>query len=268
VNFDARLAFDFPAGAFTFTRGFFAGLGSAALIAMYDFLGYHDICYVGGEVRRPERVIPRAIVISVIAVAAIYGLMNLCIMAVIPWREAMQSKFIVAEFMERLYGGWAGGATTVLILWCAFASVFALSLGYSRIPFAAASEGYFFRSFARLHARGAFRHVSLLVVSGLAVAFSLLELEAVIASLLTARILIQFIGQILAVHFIRTRRREMVLPFRIWLYPLPSIVALFGWIYVFLAAGTTYILYGLLVMAGGIAAFLLWTKTTREPACS
>lgn len=101
---------------------------------MYCFLGYYDICYVGGEVRHPERVIPRAILYSVLAVAAIYTLMTLSVIAVVPWREAIHSRFIVAEFMHRPYGGWAGAAVTVLILWCAFASVFALTLGYSRIP--------------------------------------------------------------------------------------------------------------------------------------
>src|SRR5258708_2863769 len=75
-NFNAKIAFDFPPNAFTFSRGFVLGLGSAMLIAMYDYLGYYDICYVGGEVRNPARVIPRAIIWSVIGVAAIYALTN------------------------------------------------------------------------------------------------------------------------------------------------------------------------------------------------
>ncbi len=265
IHFDARLAFDFPPGALSFTRGFFFGLGSAMLIAMYDFLGYYDICYVGGEVRSPERIIPRAIVISVIGVALIYSLMNLCIMAVVPWREAMKSKFVVAQFMEHLYGNWAGGVVTVLILWCAFASIFALTFGYSRIPYAAALDGYFFKPFARLHPRARFPNVSLLVIGGLAVASSLLELEAVISALLTARILVQFVGQIGAVHFLRTRRPEVARPFRIWLYPLPSLIALCGWIYIFLTSGTVYILYGLLTLAAGFAAFRIWQRSSPEP---
>ena len=63
INFHAKVAFDFPAGAFTFSTGFVTGLGSAMLIAMYDFMGYYSICYVGGEVRDPVRVIPRSIVL-------------------------------------------------------------------------------------------------------------------------------------------------------------------------------------------------------------
>jgi basic amino acid/polyamine antiporter, APA family len=268
ANFDASLAFDFPSGAFDLTLGFALGLGGATRIAMYDFLGYYDICYVGGEVRNPARVIPRAILYSVIAVALIYATMNLSIIAVVPWREAMESKFIAAEFMERLYGPWAGGAVTVLILWTAVASVFALMLGYSRIPYAAALEGYFFRPFARLHPTGHFPHVSLLVMGALSIAAASFDLEAVIAALLTTRIVIQFLGQVVAVAWMRKHRPDIHRPFRIWLYPLPSILAFSGWCYVFFTSGWQPIFYGLLTLAGGIAAWLVWERRRRAEAAA
>jgi basic amino acid/polyamine antiporter, APA family len=265
LHFNPKLAFDFPPDAFRFTRGFALGLGGAMLIAMYDFLGYFDICFVGGEVRNPGKVIPRAILLSVLAVGVIYSLMTLCIMAVIPWRDAMKSQFLVAEFMQRLYGPWAGGLVAMMILWAAFASVFALLLGYSRIPYAAALDGYFFKPFARLHPKSGFPHVSLIVVGGLAAAASLLELQWVLSALLTARILIQFIGQIFAVHFLRTRRPDIPRPFRMWLYPLPSLIALVGWSYIFLTSGWTFILYGLVTLASGVVAYRFWS-VRRPPA--
>ena len=269
THFNARLAFDYPPNAFSFTMGFAMGLGGAMLIGMYDFLGYYDICFVAGEVRNPARTIPRAIIYSVIAVALIYALMTLSIIAVVPWREAMQSKFVVAQFMEKLYGRWAGTLLTALILWSAFASVFALVLGYSRIPYAAALDGYFLRPFARLHPKGGFPHVGLLTIGCLAMAASLLELEWVLSALMTARIVIQFIGQIVAVHFIRTRRPDIARPFRIWLYPLPSLVALAGWSYIFVTSGWKFALYGLLVLASGVVAFAVWRRTlTTEPRSS
>ena len=260
IKFDARIAFDFPPGAFDFSRGFFLGLGGAMLIAMYDFLGYYDICYVAGEVKEPARVLPKAILISVVAVAFIYAVMNLSIIGLVPWREAMKSNFIASDFMERAWGPWAGGAITVMILWTAMASVFALLLGYSRIPYAAAVEGYFFAPFGALHPSGAFPHISLGVIGLLSIAAGMFSLEAVLPALITARILVQFIGQIGALHWLRSRRPEIERPFRMWLYPLPSIVALAGWSYIYFTSGWTYVLYGLAVVASGVVAFAVWDK--------
>jgi len=260
AHLQARTAFDFPPNAFTFSTGFVTGLGSAMLIAMYDFMGYYDICYVGGEVRNPARVIPRSIIYSVLAVAAIYSLMNLSIIGVVPWREAVQSKFIASQFMEKLYGTGAASAVTALVLWTAFASVFALLLGYSRIPYAAAVNGHFFPAFARLHPTGRFPHVSLLVMGALAMVASLWNLDSVISALLTSRILIQFIGQIIALQYLRKSRPDVARPFRMWLYPIPSIIALVGWVYIFLTSGWTFVAFGLLTLVLGIVAYLIWQR--------
>jgi amino acid transporter len=260
AKFNPAVAFDFPLDAFTFSRGFFLGLGGPMLIAMYDFLGYYDVCLVAGEVREPQRVIPRAILISVVAVAAIYSVMNLTIMGVVPWREAMQSKFIASEFMERAVGGGAASVVTVLILWTSLASCFALTLGSSRIPYAAALDGYFFRSFARLHPQGRFPTVSLLVICGLSIAASALPLEAVLPALMSARIIVQFAAQIVAVHWIRRHRPDIARPFRIWLYPVPAVVAMLGWCYIFATSGLVYILFGIATLGAGLAAFAMWRR--------
>jgi APA family basic amino acid/polyamine antiporter len=262
ANFHSKVAFDFPPNAFTFSTGFVTGLGSAMLIAMYDFMGYYAICYVGGEVRNPERAIPRSIIYSVLAVAGIYLLMNLSIIGVVPWREAVQSKFIAAQFIEKLYGTKAAAAVTVLVLWTAFASVFALLLAYSRIPYAAAVNGHFFPAFARLHPTGKFPHVSLLVMGLLSIGASLWNLDTVISALLTSRILIQFIGQILALRHLRKHRQDIIRPFRMWLYPVPSIVALIGWVYIFLTSGWLFIGFGLLTLALGVAAYVIWKRVS------
>ena len=262
LHFDSKVVFDFPPDAFQFSRGFAAGLGSAMLIAMYDFMGYYDICYVGGEVRNPERTIPRAVLISVIVVAGIYALMNLSIIAVVPWREAMQSKFIASEFIERLYGATAASAVTLLVLWTALASVFALLFGYSRIPYAAAVNGHFFSMFARIHPEGRFPNLSLLVMGGLSMAACLFTLDQVISALLTSRILVQFITQIFALHYLRgstgptSRGPSECGSIRCRARSHSS-------------AGCTsspqrdgcYIGFGVLTLVAGAAAYWLWTKT-------
>lgn len=264
-RFNASLAFDFPPGAFEFSRGFALGLGSAMLIAMYDFLGYYDICYIGAEVKEPARTIPRAILYSTIAVALIYAVMNLSIIGVVPWREAMVSKYIAADFMDRIYGGWAGSLITVMILWTAMASVFALLLGYSRIPFAAAQDGYFFSVFGKLHPTGQFPYVSLLVIGGLSILAGMMSLDWVISALITARILVQFLGQIAVLFWIRRHRPDISLPFRMPFYPLPALIAIAGWLYVFGTAGLTFILYGLGTIAVGVALFFIWERKTERP---
>lgn len=257
THFNAAIVFDFPPDAFTFSRGFVSGLGSAMLIAMYDFSGYFDICYVAGEVKNPARVIPRSILWSVVLVALMYALTNLSLMAVIPWRDAMKSTFIVTDFMERLYGPRAAAVVTVLVMWTAVASVFALLLGYSRIAWAAATEGDFFRVFAKLHPTGQFPHVALLVLGGLSILGSFLSLGDVISALLTSRILIQFVGQIAALHVLR-RRKGFAFPFRMWCYPIPSIIALTGWLYIFATSGWGFAGLGLATIIAGTIAYRLW----------
>jgi APA family basic amino acid/polyamine antiporter len=264
ANFNSKVVFDFPPNAFKFSMGFVLGLGHAMGIAMYDFLGYYDICYVGGEVRNPERVIPRAIIYSVVAVGCIYALTNLSMIAVVPWREAMRSNYIASDFMEKLYGTRAASIVTVLVLWTALASVFALLLGYSRIPYAAALEGHFFKPFARLHPSGQFPHVSLLVMGILSIIGSLWSLDAVISALLTSRILIQFIAQIFALQYLRNHRSEIVRPFRMWLYPLPSIIAFAGWACIFATSGWNFVGFGVLTLVAGMAAYYIWMRRSRE----
>jgi amino acid transporter len=272
INFDPRLAFDFPPGAFDFSIGFLLGLGAATRVGVYDYLGYYDICYIGDEVKDPGRVIPRSIIISVVAVALIYLAINLSIIGVVPWREFVPyeerpaSRFIVSTFMEKIYGSEVATAFTAMVLWTAFGSVFALLLGYSRIPYAAAQDGYFFKVFGRLHPKKNFPYVSLIVIGVISIVCSFFSLGLVIDALITTRILIQFIGQIFAVMLLRRRAPDMPRPYRIWLYPVPSVIALAGWIFIFATSDLYIILFGLGTLALGIVFFLLWSwRAARWP---
>jgi amino acid transporter len=262
LNFKPALAMSVPNNAFSFSTGFFMGLGSATLYVMYCYLGYYGVCYLGDEVIDPPRTIPRALITSVLAVLAINFLLSLSIIGVIPWREAIHSQFVASLFMEKLYGNWAGVLMSVLIVWTAFASIYALILTYSRIPYAAALDGTFFRVFGKVHAKKDFPHISLLLIGGLAVVASFFDLADVINALMTARILVQFVGQIFAVVFLRRFHPEIDRPFKIPLYPLPSLIALLGWLYIFGNAGAKYIVYGLLTLAAGAIAFLVMSKKT------
>jgi amino acid transporter len=270
LHFDASIAFDFPPGAFNFSLGFFMGLGMASRIGVYDYLGYYDVCYIGDEVKDPGRVIPRSIVISVIAVAAIYVAINFSIIGVVPWREFVPARansgsdFIVSIFMQQTYGSRVATIFTAMVLWTAFGSVFALLLGYSRIPYAAARDGYFFRFFGRLHSTGHFPAVSLVLIGIISIIGSLFSLQLVIDALITTRILVQFIGQLFGVVLLRRRNPEARSPYRIWLYPLPNAIALVGWVFIFATTDPSIILFGLGTLAVGIVAFLIWSWRTKK----
>src|SRR5262249_27483559 len=161
---------------------FFTGLGSGMLVAVYDYWGYYNVCFLGGEIKDPGRTIPRAVLLSIVLVGVIYIVMNVSILGVMPWQELRDiaandaRNYVVSSFMERVYGGWAGVVAAVLIMWTAFASVFSLLLGYSRVPYAAAEGGDYFKSFSHLHPRHRFPDVSLAVLASAAVLFCLLKL--------------------------------------------------------------------------------------------
>ena len=269
-HFDRHVAFDFPPGAFTFSIGFLVGLGAASRIGVYDYLGYYDVCYIGDEVTDPGRVIPRSILISTSAVAVIYLAINLSIVGVVPWREFVPAEtkpnadFVVSIFMEKIYGSRVASIFTLMILWTAFGSVFALLLGYSRVPYAAAREGYFFKVFARLHPTRRFPHVSLLVLGVVSIVSGFFSLGSVIDALIATRLVVQFMGQIGGVVLLRRRAPEMERPFRIWLYPVPLVIAFVGWLFIFSTTGADVMLFGLGVLALGVLCFLIWSARLRQ----
>ncbi len=269
-HFGPKVAFDFPPDAFKLSGNFWIGLGAATRIGIYDYLGYYDICYIGDEVKNPGRVIPRSIMISLIGVALIYFTMNLSIIGVVPWRELTEntdsrfSKFIGAIFMEKLYGSRVATVFTLMILWTGFASVFALLLGYSRIPFAAAQDGYFFKVFGKLHPTKDFPYVSLVVIGAIAIVCSFFSLQVVIDALVPIRILVQFIGQIFALTLLRRLKPDMHRPYKMWLYPIPSAIAFLGWVFVYATSGKSLILYGLGGLALGVVVFLIWSRASRQ----
>ncbi len=271
THFSAARAFDFPPGAFHLSHGFFMGLGASMLIATYDYWGYYNVCFIGGEVKDPGRTIPRALIISIVVVAALYLVMNISVLGVVPWREMIghsgdQNNYIISVFMQRVYGNWAGRVVAGLIMWTAFASVFSLLLGYSRVPYAAALDGNYFRSFAKVHPVHCFPTVSLLALGGAAMLFCLLRLADVIAALVVIRILLQFIVQAVGVIVLRRRRPELPRPFRMWLYPIPALLAIAGFSYILLARRNFLreIRYAIVILVAGIIIYMARSWRRRE----
>ncbi|WP_395747979.1 APC family permease [Prosthecobacter sp.] len=268
LHFDSKLAFDFPPDAWHLDAFKWGALGAAARIGMYDYLGYYDICFIGDEVRQPGKVIPRAVMLSLVLVALIYFAVNLSIIGVVPWRELVSteglSKPVVTMMMAKIYGTDFAQVFTVLVLWTMVACCFAMLLGYSRIPYAAARDGSFFKLFGRLHPRLGFPHVSLMVIGVIAAAATFVKLGTLIDALLTTRIVVQFGGQIGALILLRRVRPELERPFRMWLYPLPALMALMGWAYLLFTTDRVLVIYGMAALLLGGVAFLVWSWKIRR----
>ncbi|QDK83267.1 amino acid permease [Spirosoma sp. KCTC 42546] len=242
-----------------------AGLGQASVKTIYCYLGYYNVCHLGGEIQRPGRNIPASMFISIVGIAGLYLLMNLSVVSVVPWQIAQNSEFIVSTFVETLYGSGAAQLATVLVLLVAFSSLFAVLLGYSRVPYAAAVDGQFFGIFARLHPTRQFPYMSLLFLGGLGFLFSLLfRLGDVIMAILAMRIVIQFVGQAIGLLLLHRRRTAVEFPFRMPLYPLPVILAIGIWLFIFFSTGLTFMVSGLTVIGLGIITFLISSGVRKQ----
>jgi len=254
----------FPPDAWTLSRGFWLGLGGATLYATYDYMGYNTICGVGGEVMSPERTIPRSILGAIGLVCLLYFTMNVSIISVMPWRDAVQSTFIASDFVAHVYGSRFASVMTVVILIVALSSLYANLLTFSRVPFAAASEGRFFRVFARVHPTEQFPSFSVLYMGLASAICCLIDLDALINAVTVLYLMIAAVPIVPAVTALRRRRPAIRRPFRQWLYPLPSVVALAGWAFVIATSGWKYIGTSAGVIAVGVAAYLWRARKRRE----
>jgi len=274
--------FAFPLGAFRLNHAFFAGLGSAMLIATYDYWGYYNVTFLGGETREPGRTIPRAVLLSIAIVAALYLGLNASVLSVmgspaiiaagtsLDARRALLSEFMQVAYAPTLGAHAAlllGRLAALLVMVTAFASVFALLLGYSRIPFAAARDGNFPAVFGRLHPTRGFPYVALLGLAGVTCLFCFFSLGDVIAALVVLRIVLQFGLQQVGVMAMRIRRPGMPRPFRMWLYPLPPLLALLGFGYIVFERanfGRELLLAGVVAVTGTLIYILRVASTSAR----
>lgn len=244
---------------------FVTAIGYASVKSVYSYLGYYNVCHLGSEIKNPSKNIPRSMFISIAGIAVLYLLMNISVVSVIPWHHAKDSKYVVSEFIQILAGGTAAKIATCLILWVAFASVFSATLGYSRIPYAAAADGEFFKIFSRLHPTKNFPYVSLLFLGGVAFIFSMLfKLKDVINAILAMRIIIQFIGQAIGLLILRGKKNYTEFPYKMPLFPVPVILAIAMWIFILFSTGSHLMAGGLLVIFLGILVYIIKAKIQKE----
>lgn len=248
-----------PSGDTSFFQfAFWAAIAQGSLKTVYSYLGYYNVCHLGGEIKKPEKNIPRSIFISISGIACFYLLMNVSVMSVIPWQSVKaEERYLVSTFMQQLYGHQAAVLVTVLILCIALSSLFAVVLGYSRVPYAAALDGNFFRAFGRLHPTKHFPYVSLLVLCGSGFLFSLMmKLSDVITAILAMRILVQFIAQGVGVVLLRKRNGISSMPFKMWFYPFPVLLSILIWLFLFVSTGW-FAVWGLVIAGIGTIVYFI-----------
>ena len=246
-------------------------LAQATLIACYDYWGYYNICFLGSEVRHPQRTIPRAILLSLAIVAALYLAMNFAVLPALHSGALLSQHSadriaLVADLARIAFGSTAARILAALILWSAFASVFSLLLGYSRVPWAAARDGNFFRFLDALHPRHGFPHRSLIALGLTAMLFCFFSLGQVIALLVVIRILLQFLLQHFGLLHLRSSRPELPRPFRMPLYPLPVFAAIAGFLFIlaFRPHPLTELLAAAAIAASGTGIYLLRARQLRQ----
>nr|WP_082598260.1 MULTISPECIES: APC family permease [unclassified Kitasatospora] len=285
TNFSPSRAFTWPAHAIELTHGqFWIGFAAGLTIGIYDYLGYNTAAYLGGEIKQPGRVMPRAIVFSIVGIMGIYLLLQIGVLGAMDWHQMLDpdsiaSKSVASAVMEQTWGAGAAKVVTVLILITAFASVFAGLLGGSRVPYDAARDGVFFKSFGKLHPKHRFPVLGLLTMGTVTAAGFLLSrhigttaahppLSILINLLTTVMVIVQALAQIVAVSVLRRRQPDLRRPYRMWLYPAPSIVAAIGWLVIYgyadrNAPGFHPIEWSLIWVATGCAAFVVWARKER-----
>ncbi|MBZ5558686.1 MAG: amino acid permease [Acidobacteriia bacterium] len=263
-----RLAFTFPPEAFRFDRDLLVKIGATSVLAMYSYGGYNQVCSIGEEIKTPERTVPRSILLSILAVALIYIVMSSAIVGLVPWREAAGTHTIASIFIERTFTDPATGhvaaiAMTALILFVAAASLYSLILGYSRVPFAAARDGDFFKLFARVHPTKHFPHVALLTIGAVSLPFCLFSLGQLVNWLMQVQILTIFVWQCAGVLLLHRFRRDLYQPFTMWLYPLPALVALVMWVYVYATGPTAGITFSIGFFLTSLLLYFMFARGGR-----
>jgi len=271
--FSPGMAFDFPRHAFVLNADLVTRMGAAAVLAMYSYGGYNQVCNIGEEIRDPSRTVPRSIVLSIFIVAALYMAMSIVILGLIPWQEAAESRTVASVFVARTVtdpslGQIAGLTMTGLILFVAASSLYATILGYSRIPFAAARDGDFFRVFARVHPRKHFPHVSLVVIGLVSIPFCFFSLGQLVSWLIQVQILLRFVWQCAAVILLRRYRKDIPQPFTMWLYPLPALLSFGLWLYIFFTGPWEGIVFSCAFLAATVVAYALFLRSNKPAPSS
>ena len=265
-HFNAAQAFNIHFDGFSSTSLIYVAIGQASLKSVYSYLGYYNVCHLGAEIKEPSKNIPRSIFISITGIAIFYLTMQTVILGVLPWETVAKSDFVASIYFGQIYNHTTAQIATLLILIIALASLFSAILGYSRIPYAAALDGNFFSIFAKVHPKYKFPHISLLAIGGVGFIFSLLfRLGDVITAILTMRILVQFVSQAIGLIAWHYKKPNEERPYKMFLFPLPAILCIVVWLFIYSTIDYHYILSSLGIIGLGVLAYFIFMRKPPTP---
>jgi APA family basic amino acid/polyamine antiporter len=247
-----------------------ASFGLAVAAGLFSFGGWHMVSYVAGEVRNPERTIPRALVLGVLIVTACYMLLNAAYLYVMPLSAVASSTRVAADAVERVLGLAGGKAITLVIIISALGSLNGITLASPRVYYAMAQDGLAFQWMAALHPR---RQTPYLAIAAQALVACLLAATNSYRALFTRVIYTEwlFFALLAAGIFILHRRSGYKPKFLAFAYPLLPAVSLITSAAIAInqicaAPGNSALGLGLILL--GLPVYFVWSHRSTTKARS
>ena len=203
-------------------------MGTALIAIMWTYDGWADLSFMGGEVKNPGRTLPMALIIGTASILAIYLLLNLAYIYLVPLPEMAKSPLIAATAAERipLLGRFAGGIISLVVMVSCFGTLHGSMMTGPRIFFAMADRGLFFQSIARVSPRYQSPSVAIWLATALGVIYVLLNDFQQLADKFILGIWPFYALAVAAVFVLRRTRPELSRPYRTWGYPVVPVVFL------------------------------------------
>ena len=197
-----------------------AGFGLALVSVMWAYDGWADLTFVAGEVKDPGRTMPRAIIGGVLAVVAIYLVVNAAFLYLLPIARMRQSGLVASDAAQAVFGAMGASVVAAVVMVSTFGATNGTMMTGPRIFYAMAEDGNFFRPFAAVHSRWKTPYEAILLAAGLGIGYVLLRDFQQLADAFVLGIWPFYALAVGAVYILRRRRPEVERPYRTWGYPL------------------------------------------------
>jgi amino acid transporter len=240
--------------------------GVALIAVLWAYDGWADATYVAGEVRDPERSLPRALVGGFAVVVFVYLLLNAAYLFVLPLEEMARSELVAADAASVVLGGAGAAVVAGLVLLSTFGALNGTMMSGPRVFFALGQDGLFFRRIGAVHPTGKTPHVAILLATTLGVAHVSVRSFEELAETFILGLWPFFMLAVWAVFRLRRTRPDLVRPYRTWGYPVVPFLFLLvsgAMLLNALLAQPLSTLYSFGVIASGFPVYWVWKRKSR-----